>query len=98
MGGFGIDWYIILRTLSNYMIWTFVRSVVSYLSRDIRSALLEYQKDTEGKKSAASRWFSCLEDINSYSHGLTFALGYMWVSKVFGSDVIPLVSEKLPIY
>ena len=81
------------------MIWTFVRSVVPYLSRDIRSALLEYQKDIEGKKSAATRWFSCLEDINSYTgHGLTFAVGYMWVSKVFDSDVIPLVSEKTPIY
>jgi len=77
------------------MMWTFVRSVVPYLSRDFRSALLEYQKEVEGKKSAATRWLSCLEDINSYYHGLTFALGYMWVSKVFDTDVIPLVSEKL---
>lgn len=76
------------------MMWTFVRSVVPYLSRDFRSALLDYQKEMEGKKSAEARWLSCLEDINSYSHGFTFALGYMWVSKVFDSDVIPLVSEK----
>lgn len=80
------------------MMWTFVRSVVHYLSRDFRSALLEYQKEIEGKKAAQTRWLSCLEDINSYSHGLTFALGYMWVSKAFDSDVIPLVSEKLYIH
>lgn len=86
--------FLIPRTLSNYMMWTFVRSVVPYLSRDFRSALLDYQKEMEGKKSAETRWLSCLDDINSYSHGLTFALGYMWVSKVFDSDVIPLVSEK----
>ncbi|XP_020616102.1 endothelin-converting enzyme 1-like isoform X2 [Orbicella faveolata] len=83
------------RTLSNYMMWTFVRSVVPYLSRDFRSALLEYQKEMEGKKAAETRWLSCLEDINSYSHGLTFALGYMWVSKVFDSDVIPLIQEMM---
>ena len=77
------------------MMWTFVRSVVPYLSRDFRSALLEYQKEIEGKKSGEARWLSCLEDLNSYYNGLTFALGYMWVSKVFASDVIPLVSEKL---
>jgi len=75
--------------------WTFVRSVVPYLSRDFRSALLEYQKEMEGKKAAETRWLSCLEDINSYSHGLTFALGYMWVSKVFDSDVIPLIQEMM---
>ena len=80
------------------MMWTFVRSVVPYLSRDFRSALLEYQKEIEGKKSAETRWLSCLEDINSYSHGLTFALGYMWVSNVFDTDVIPLVSEELYLF
>lgn len=80
------------------MMWTFVRSVVPYLSRDFQSALLEYQKEIEGKKAAQTRWLSCLEDINSYSHGLTFALGFMWVSKAFDSDVIPLVSEKLYIH
>ena len=80
------------------MMWTFVRSVVPYLSRDVRSALLEYQKEIERKNSAATRWLSCLKDINSYYHGLTFALGYMWVSKVFDTDVIPLVSEKLYLF
>ena len=75
--------------------WTFVRSVVPYLSRDFRSALLEYQKEVEGTKSAKTRWLSCVEDMNGYYHGLTFALGYLWVSNVFDTEVIPLVSERL---
>ncbi|KAL9985458.1 hypothetical protein ACROYT_G007869 [Oculina patagonica] len=83
------------RTLSNYMMWTFVRSVVPYLSRDFRSALLEYQKEEEGTKSAKTRWLSCVEDMNGYFHGLTFALGYMWVSKVFDTEVIPLIQEMM---
>ena len=74
------------------MIWTFVRSVVPYLSRDFRSALLEYQKEAEGKKSASPRWLSCVQEENNYYHGLTFALGYMWISKVFDVEIIPFVS------
>ncbi|KAJ7393921.1 hypothetical protein OS493_003590 [Desmophyllum pertusum] len=81
------------RTLSNYMMWTVVRSVVPYLSRDFLSALLEYQKETQGTKSAKPRWLSCVEDLNGYYHGLTFALGYLWVSKVFDTETIPIIQE-----
>ena len=77
------------------MMWTFVRSVVPYLSRDFRSALLEYQKEAEGKKSATPRWLSCVEEMNGYFHGLTYALGYMYVSNVFDTKIIPFVSGKL---
>ena len=77
------------------MMWTVVRSVVPYLSRDFLSALLEYQKETQGTKSAKPRWLSCVEDLNGYYHGLTFALGYLWVSKVFDTETIPIVSDTL---
>lgn len=83
------------RTLSNYMMWTFVRSVVPYLSRDFREALLEYRKKAQGTKTAKPRWLSCVEDLNSYTHGLTFALGYMWVSKVFDVEIIPFIQEMM---
>lgn len=73
--------------------WTVVRSVVPYLSRDFREALLEYEKETEGKKAAKARWLSCVEDLNSYTHGLTFALGYLWVKNVFDVEIIPFVSK-----
>ena len=76
-----------------------MRSVVRYMSRDFRQALLEYQKETQGTKTAKPRWLSCLEDLNSYTHGLTFALGYMWVTNVFDVEIIPFVSNRfLAIY
>ena len=75
------------------MMWTVVRSVVPYLSRDFREALLEYEKETQGKKAAKARWLSCVEDLNAYSHGLTFALGYLWVKNIFDVEIIPSVSK-----
>ena len=85
------------RTLSNYMIWTFVRSVIPYLSRNFREAYLDFQKATQGKKQAKPRWLSCVEDMNSYTHGLTFAMGYMWIQSAFDVKMIPLVSNNLLI-
>ena len=68
-------------------------SIVPYLSRDFREALLEYQKEAQGTKAAKSRWLSCVEDLNAYYHGLTFALGYLWVKNVFDVEIIPFVSK-----
>lgn len=82
-------------TLSNYMMWTLVRSVVRYMSRDFRQALLKYEKETQGTKTSKPRWLSCLEDLNSYTHGLTFALGYMWVTNVFDVEIIPFIQEMM---
>lgn len=93
----------LFRILSNYMMWTLVRSSVPYLSRDFRQAKLEYQKEVEGKKSATPRWLYCVEEMNGYYHGLTYALGYMYVINAFDTEIIPFVSEKLnlsliPVY
>ena len=75
------------------MMWTLVRSAVPYLSRDFRQALLEYQQKAEGKREATSRWLSCVEELNGYYNGLTFALGYMYVKRVFDTETIPFVSN-----
>ena len=75
-----------------------MRSVVPYLSRDFRQALLEYQKETQGTKTAKTRWLSCVEDLNGYFHGLSFALGYMWVQKVFDVEIIPFVSKTFIVF
>ncbi|XP_074613416.1 endothelin-converting enzyme homolog isoform X1 [Acropora palmata] len=83
------------RTLSNYMMWTFVRSVIPYLSRNFREAYLDFQKATQGKKQAKPRWLSCVEDMNSYTHGLTFAMGYMWIQSAFDVKMIPLIEEMM---
>ena len=74
------------------MMWTLVRFFVPYLSRDYSEALLEYNKEIYGTKTAKPRWLQCVEELNSYSHGLTFALGYMWIKNVFDVDIIPFVS------
>lgn len=79
------------------MMWTFVRSVIPYLSRNFREAYLDFQKATQGKKQAKPRWLSCVEDMNSYTHGLTFAMGYMWIQSAFDVKMIPLVSNNLLI-
>lgn len=63
------------------------------MSRDFRSALLDYEKQTQGKTQAKSRWLSCVEDLNDYYHGFTFALGYIWVTKAFDAGIIPFVSK-----
>ncbi|PFX29586.1 Endothelin-converting enzyme 1 [Stylophora pistillata] len=83
------------RILSNYMMWTFVRAAIPYLSRDFRAAKLEYEKEVEGKKSATPRWLYCVEEMNGYYHGLTFALGYIYVTNAFDSEVIPLIQEMM---
>ena len=64
------------------------------MSRDFRSALLDYEKQTQGKTQAKSRWLSCVEDLNDYYHGFTFALGYIWVTKAFDTGIIPFVSKR----
>lgn len=81
------------ETMASYVIWNFVQSVVPYMSHVFRSALLEYQKETIGTKSAPPRWYSCIEDENGYYHGLTFALGYIWISKVFDVEIIPFIQD-----
>lgn len=83
------------RILSNYMMWTLVRSSVPYLSRDFRQAKLEYQKEVEGKKSATPRWLYCVEEMNGYYHGLTYALGYMYVTNAFDTEIIPFIQEMM---
>ena len=48
------------------MMWTLVRFFVPYLSRDYREALLEYDKEIQGTKTAKPRWLHCIEELNSY--------------------------------
>ncbi|XP_068742754.1 endothelin-converting enzyme homolog isoform X1 [Montipora capricornis] len=83
------------RTLSNYVMWTFVSSMIPYLSREFRGAFLDYQKATGGQKAAKPRWLSCVEDINSFHNGLTFALGYLWVTSSFDVEIIPFIEEMM---
>ncbi|CAH2234796.1 jg13219 [Pararge aegeria aegeria] len=67
-------------TLSNYLLWRFVRHRVNNLDDRFQSAKQQFYYILFGREQAPSRWKNCISQVNS---NMGMALGSMFVRKYF---------------
>lgn len=68
------------RTVTNYMLWLFVKSLVPEISQRFRDVQLRYDKVLKGTSVPTARWRECVESIND---AMKFATGRMYVAETF---------------
>ncbi|XP_053562346.1 phosphate-regulating neutral endopeptidase PHEX isoform X1 [Bombina bombina] len=78
------------RTLANYLIWRFVYSRISNLSRRFQYRQLEYARVLLGTNSLAARWDRC---VNYVENSLPYAVGKMFVDAHFQEDKKHMMEE-----
>nr|XP_037872944.1 neprilysin-4 isoform X2 [Bombyx mori] len=67
-------------TLSNYLLWRFVRHRINNLDDRFQSAKQQFYFTLFGREEAPSRWKNCVSQVNS---NMGMALGSMFVKKYF---------------
>ncbi|XP_023951976.2 neprilysin-4 [Bicyclus anynana] len=67
-------------TLSNYLLWRFVRHRVNNLDDRFQSAKQQFYYILFGREQAPPRWKNCISQVNS---NMGMALGSMFVQKYF---------------
>ncbi|KAM5179628.1 phosphate-regulating neutral endopeptidase PHEX [Mantella aurantiaca] len=80
------------RTLANYLIWRFVYSRISNLSRRFQYRQLEYAQVLLGTTSLAARWDRC---VNYIENALPYAVGKMFVDAFFQEDKKLMMEEVI---
>ncbi|XP_053313249.1 phosphate-regulating neutral endopeptidase PHEX [Spea bombifrons] len=80
------------RTLANYLIWRFVYSRISNLSRRFQYRQLEYARVLLGTNSLAARWDRC---VNYIENSLPYAVGKMFVNAHFQEDKKKMMQELI---
>ncbi|CAN7986084.1 unnamed protein product, partial [Ixodes hexagonus] len=73
--------------ICNYLAWSMVHSMVSYLSEPFREASKVLRKALMGSDGSDTAWRYCVTDTNAV---IGFALGAMFVREVFDGDSKPL--------
>lgn len=68
------------RTVTNYMLWLFIKSLVPEISQRFRDVELRYDKVLKGTSVPTARWRECVESIND---AMKFATGRMYVAETF---------------
>ncbi|CAG9584830.1 unnamed protein product [Danaus chrysippus] len=68
------------NTLSNYLLWRFVRHRVNNLDDRFQSAKQQFYYILFGREQAPPRWKNCISQVNS---NMGMALGSMFVRKYF---------------
>ncbi|XP_018322563.1 neprilysin-4 isoform X2 [Agrilus planipennis] len=71
------------RTVSNYIIWRFVRHRVNNLGRGFQEAKQRFYFILFGRERAPSRWQTCVTQVNS---NMGMALGNMFVRRYFDEN------------
>ncbi|KAH8041678.1 hypothetical protein HPB51_017480 [Rhipicephalus microplus] len=79
-------------TLCNYLGWSLVHSMVSYLSEPFREASKVLRKALMGSDGSDTTWRYCVTDTNNV---IGFALGAMFVREVFDGDSKPLAQNMI---
>ncbi|XP_045772203.1 neprilysin-4-like isoform X1 [Maniola jurtina] len=81
-------------TLSNYLLWRFVRHRVNNLDDRFQSAKQKFYYILFGREQAPPRWKNCISQINS---NMGMALGSMFVRKYFDemskNDTMTMTTE-----
>ncbi|XP_056414574.1 phosphate-regulating neutral endopeptidase PHEX [Hyla sarda] len=80
------------RTIANYLIWKFVYSKISNLSRRFQYLQLEYVRVILGTNSLAARWDRC---VNYIENALPYAVGKMFVDSYFQEDKKLMMEEVI---
>ncbi|KAM4046811.1 phosphate-regulating neutral endopeptidase PHEX [Anomaloglossus baeobatrachus] len=80
------------RTIANYLIWKFVYSRISNLSRRFQYRQLEYIRVLLGTNSLAARWDRC---VNYIENALPYAVGKMFVDSFFQEDKKLMMEEVI---
>ncbi|XP_077150719.1 phosphate-regulating neutral endopeptidase PHEX [Ranitomeya variabilis] len=80
------------RTISNYLIWKFVYSRISNLSRRFQYRQLEYIRVLLGTNSLTARWDRC---VNYIENALPYAVGKMFVDSFFQEDKKLMMEEVI---
>ncbi|XP_072284421.1 phosphate-regulating neutral endopeptidase PHEX [Pyxicephalus adspersus] len=80
------------RTVANYLIWRFVYSRISNLSRRFQYRQLEYARVLLGTNSLAARWDRC---VNYIENALPYAVGKMFVDAFFQEDKKLMMEEVI---
>ncbi|XP_075054413.1 phosphate-regulating neutral endopeptidase PHEX [Mixophyes fleayi] len=80
------------RTLANYLIWRFVYSRISNLSRRFQYKQLEYVRVLLGTGSLAPRWDRC---VNYIENALPYAVGKMFVDVYFQEEKKLMMEEVI---
>ncbi|XP_063811843.1 phosphate-regulating neutral endopeptidase PHEX [Pseudophryne corroboree] len=80
------------RTIANYLIWRFVYSRISNLSRRFQFRQLEYVRVLLGTNSLAARWDRC---VNYIENALPYAVGKMFVDAYFQEDKKLMMEEVI---
>ncbi|KAM4795356.1 phosphate-regulating neutral endopeptidase PHEX [Rhinophrynus dorsalis] len=78
------------RTLANYLIWRFVYSRISNLSRRFQYRQLEYARVLLGTNSLAGRWDRC---VNYVENSLPYAVGKLFVEAHFQEEKKEMMEE-----
>ncbi|CAH2220647.1 phosphate-regulating neutral endopeptidase [Pelobates cultripes] len=78
------------RTLANYLIWRFVYSRISNLSRRFQYRQLDYARVLLGTNTLAARWDRC---VNYIENSLPYAVGKMFVNAHFQEDKKQMMEE-----
>lgn len=79
-------------TVCNYLGWSMVHSMVSYLSEPFREASKVLRKALMGSDGSDTTWRYCVSDTNNI---IGFALGAMFVREVFDGDSKPLAQNMI---
>ncbi|XP_064461108.1 endothelin-converting enzyme homolog isoform X2 [Ornithodoros turicata] len=78
--------------ICNYLGWSLVHSMVSYLSEPFREASKVLRKALMGSDGSDTTWRYCVTDTNTV---IGFALGAMFVREVFDGDSKPLAQNMI---
>ncbi|XP_066455892.1 phosphate-regulating neutral endopeptidase PHEX [Eleutherodactylus coqui] len=80
------------RTIANYLIWKFIYSRISNLSRRFQYRQLEYIRILLGTNSLTARWDRC---VNYIENALPYAVGKMFVDAFFQEDKKLMMEEVI---
>jgi neprilysin len=91
------------RVQANYMLWRYIKSMMSYLDRRALDIKLDYDKVLSGKSQQSPRWETCVKStagIDStylyFSEGsLTNAVGAMYAKRYFPADKKEVADEMV---
>jgi len=88
------------RVVANYMMWRYVKSMVSFLGESTLAIIQDYSKVLSGKRKESPRWETCVKSTAGSSDyfpegSLTNAVGSMYAQKYFPEDMKVQVDEMV---
>lgn len=91
------------RTQANYMMWRYVKGLMSYLDKRAKAIQLDYERVLTGKKTQSPRWELCVKSTSgndgTYLYfldgSLTNAIGAMYAKRYFPYEKKQVADEMV---